>query len=236
MKNKLPVNKQQKSDAADIQAFLSKAASLPARKQSGVPGRLLFAIDATASRQPTWDTACQLQGEMFNATSQLGGLNAQLCYYRGFGQFHTSAWVSSTQQLMNAMTSVQCLGGHTQIHRVLSHLLAETRQQRVNAAVFIGDAMEEKADDLCDLAGQLGLLGVPLFIFHEGHDVVAGEIFKQMSQLSGGAYCPFNEQSAHMLADLLAAVAVFASGGRLALESFSRTKNSQVKHLLTQLK
>ena len=30
--------------------------------------------------------------------------------------------------------------------------------------------MEEKADRLCRLAGQLGALGVPIFLFHEGFD------------------------------------------------------------------
>ena len=46
--------------------------------------RLIFAMDATASREPTWDRACQVQGQMFLETAALGGLEVQLVYYRGF--------------------------------------------------------------------------------------------------------------------------------------------------------
>lgn len=57
------------------------------RPASGRPGRLIFAIDATASRQPSWDRACQLQGEMFLAVRDVGGLAVSLAYYRGFQEF-----------------------------------------------------------------------------------------------------------------------------------------------------
>ena len=62
------------SDA--VSAFLRKVESLPVqvRPASGRRARLLFAVDATASRQPSWDRACHLQGEMFMATKDLGGL------------------------------------------------------------------------------------------------------------------------------------------------------------------
>ena len=44
------------------------------------------------------------------------------------------------------------------------------KKQRVDALVFVGDAMEENVDRLCQLAGELGLNGVPIFLFHEGGD------------------------------------------------------------------
>ena len=80
------------------------------------------------------------------------------------------------------MRAVSCIGGETQIERVLEHALAETKKQRVNALVFVGDAMEENVDRLCRLAGELGLLGMPVFVFHEGGDPVAAAAFQQIAQ------------------------------------------------------
>jgi len=33
-----------------------------------------------------WDQACRLQGEMFEATTAMGGLDVQLVFYRGFDE------------------------------------------------------------------------------------------------------------------------------------------------------
>ena len=76
-----------------VDAFLRRVAATPAPVAHGETGRLIFAMDATASREPTWDSACQIQGEMFDATAALGGLQVQLVYYRGFGQCRASRWV-----------------------------------------------------------------------------------------------------------------------------------------------
>jgi len=198
-----------------VQAFLSRLQTLP---RGGPRGRLLFAIDATASRQPTWDRACALQGEMFAATRDLGGLAIQLAYFRGYREFAATPFLTDATELTRRMTGVQCLGGQTQIGRVLEHALAETKRERVAALVFVGDAMEEAVDPLCHLAGQLGLHGTPGFLFQEGHDPVAGDAFRQMARLSGGAWAPFDSASADALKALLRAVAVFAAGGRAALE------------------
>ena len=133
-------------------------------------GRLIFALDATASRQPSWDKACQIQAQMFAAVGQMGGLDIQLVYYCGFHDFEAFPWLDNAAELTRRMTGVACLGGHTQIGRVLKHAIAETRAKRVNALVFVGDCMEESTDTLCDLAGQLGVLGLPIFLFHEGRE------------------------------------------------------------------
>ncbi len=208
-----------------VAAFLQKAASTPlARKDTtgGKRGRLIFALDATASREASWDRASHLQAQMFQSTAALGSLDIQLCYYRGFGEFHPSPWLTDSRQLLREMTAVHCLAGHTQIGKLLQHALRETRRQKVNAVVFIGDCVEENIDNLGQLAGQLGLLGVPLFLFHEGHDANAARAFRHMAELSGGAYSPFDANSAQQLRDLLAAVAVFAVGGHAALADFHR--------------
>ena len=208
---------------------------MPVVRAAGERGRLMFAMDATASREPTWDRACQLQGEMFAETSSLGGLDIQLCYYRGFGEFETSPWLSSSDALLERMTSVSCRGGYTQIEKVLQHAIEQTRQQKVQALVFVGDCLEEDADRLCHLAGQLGVLGVPVFLFHEGADVQAAKTFREIARLTRGAYCAFDAGSAAQLRDLLAAVAVYAAGGRKALQDFSHGRGDVVRQLTRQL-
>lgn len=228
--NKLP----KPSSAAEVEKFLHQAAATPVAR--GARGRLIFALDATASRQPTWDRACQLQAEMFTETARLGGLDLQLVWYRGFGEFTASPWLSEASRLVNQMVSVTCAGGLTQLERMLAHAVDETRKHRINALVFIGDCMEENVDKLCAQAGQLGLLGVPAFLFQEGNDPVAAQAFRQIARLSHGAYCAFDQGSAKQLRKLLNAVAVYAAGGRSALESLGRREGGLVLQLTQQLR
>ena len=221
---------------AEVDAFLRKVAATPAVKARGERARLIFAMDATASREPTWDRACQIQGQMFEETAALGGLDIQLCFYRGFREFDASPWMSKSDELLARMARVSCAGGITRIERVLRHALAETKQKKVNAVVFIGDCMEEETDTLCHLAGELGLLGLPVFIFHEGYNAIAQRTFKEIARLSNGAYCAFDAASARQLRDLLSAVAVFAAGGRRALQDLGARKGGVVRQLTDQMK
>lgn len=222
-----------KPASAAVAAFLKQVENLPqVRPASGRRGRLIFAVDATASRQPTWDRACRLQGEMFLATGDLGGLAVQMAYYRGFMEFAATPFLTDAAELTRRMTGVQCLGGQTQIQRVLEHALAETKRERVNALIFVGDAVEEAADPLCHLAGQLGLHGTPVFVFHEGGSPIVADVFRQIARVSGGAYAPFDSGSANALRDLLRAVAVYAAGGRQAL---ARLQGGAARHIAGQL-
>jgi hypothetical protein len=222
-----------RSVRADVDAFLTKVAAMPAVRPAG-RGRLIFALDATASRQPTWDGACRIQGEMFEATAGLGGLDIQLVFYRGFGECKASRWYGAAEDLHRAMRGVSCIGGETQIERVLNHALKEGRARKVDALVFVGDAVEESVDRLCRLSGELGLVGTPIFLFHEGGDPVAGRAFREMARLSGGAYCPFDAGSAAQLRELLGAVAVYAAGGRRALEDHARRTGGGMAQLLSR--
>ncbi len=207
---------------SEINQFLAEVDRSTHSRNADNISRLLFAIDATASREPTWDHACQLQSQMFVATTQLGNLHVQLCHYGGFNHFSVSEWCRSANALMSEMNKVRCRGGHTQIKKVLEHAMLEHTKKRIKAIVFIGDAIEENPDHLCHLAGKLGVLGVPLFIFHEGSTPGVSSVFKQMTELSGGAYAPFNLASASELKELLSAVAIFATGGWAALEQFEQ--------------
>ena len=225
-----------KTAQSDVQRFLNKVAvTLPAPRAGG-RGRLIFTLDATASREPTWDRACHIQAEMFQETSSLGGLEIQLAYYRGFDEFAVTPWISNSKDLIRRMTGVSCLGGHTQIRKVLSHALAEAASGGVSSLVFVGDCMEEKVDDLCGIAGQLGVVGVPVFLFQEGAEPVAEMAFQQIARLTRGAHCRFDATSPTQLRDLLKAVAVYAAGGHRALADYSRRSGANVRRLTSQLR
>ncbi len=226
--SKLPTRR---ATTSEIDTFLRKSTAISTVRDQ--QPRLLFCMDATASRQPTWDRACQLQREMFVTANAGTSLSVQLCYFRGFNEFHASPWTSDSQQLARNMGRVYCEGGHTQIGRMLRHALAEHGKKPVKALVFIGDAMEESADTLCQLAGECGIRQLPLFIFQEGQLATAERCFRSMAKLSKGAWASFDHRSADTLAALLGAVASFASGGVTALE---RQGTRGAKLLLEQLK
>jgi hypothetical protein len=205
---------------AEVADFVRRMKSL--EPQTGVGrGRLIFAMDATMSRQPTWDMALALQADMFDAVKAVGGLDVQLVYFRGAGECRSSRWVSDPAALAALMTRVHCAGGYTQIRKVLSHARTESTKKPVNALVYVGDCMEEDVDDLCGRAGELALLGVPVFLFQEGADARAEKAFREIARLTKGAYCRFDAGSATQLKELLSAVAVYAAGGRKALQALS---------------
>jgi hypothetical protein len=207
-----------KASGRDVAQFLARVNSLPAvRPVAGRAGRLLFAIDATASRQPTWDRAAHLTADMFAAVRDIGGLAISLAFFRGHGEFMATPFLPDAAEITRRMGHVSCLGGQTQIGRVLAHAVAEHRKDRLGALVYVGDAVEEDIDALAHRAGEMGVLGLPGFFFHEGGDPVAGNAFRALAKLSGGAYAPFDLAAAAQLRALLRAVAVYAAGGRAAL-------------------
>jgi hypothetical protein len=224
------------SSKPEIQAFVEQLRGLGPSTAQGKRGRLVFALDATMSRQPTWDTACTLQADMFREAAGIGGLDIQLVYFRGLGECRASGWVASGEKLAELMSRIDCRGGQTQIGKVLSHARQEHARQKVQALVFVGDAMEEAIDSLCQAAGELGLLGVPVFMFQEGDDPVAENAYREIARLSRGAYCRFDAGSAHQLGELLRAVAAYAAGGMKALIDLSKKRSSGAQKLLSQLK
>jgi hypothetical protein len=171
------------------------------------------------SRQPTWDLACSIQAEMFESVAGIGNLSMQLVYFRGFGECRSSKWATDGTSLATMMSRIDCRGGHTQILKVLKHARKEHGRQRINALVYIGDAMEEKVDDLVQAAGELGLRGVPVFLFQEGNDPVAETAFREIARVTRGGWFRFDRSSASVLAKLLSSIAVYAAGGLKALEN-----------------
>jgi hypothetical protein len=219
------------SSDAEVSEFVRRLQGL--RGNSPANGRLIFAMDATMSRQPTWDMALALQADMFHAVAAIGGLDVQLVYFRGAGECRASKWVSDPEALARLMTRVACAGGFTQIGKVLSHAHAEASKQAIAALVYVGDCMEEEVDDLCGRAGELALRKVPVFLFQEGNDQRAERAFREIARLSKGAYCRFDAGSGAQLKALLSAVAVYAAGGHKALAARS---DAAARRLLQQLK
>jgi hypothetical protein len=217
-----------------IDTFLVEAKRLGPLTGNAPRARLVFALDATMSRQPTWDLACRVQGEMFATASDAGGLSVQLVYFRGFEECRASRWVADPRALTDLMTKIGCQAGQTQIGRVLRHVRTEASQTPVKVLVYVGDAMEEPIDDLCAVAGELGLLGIKAFIFQEGHDPDAGRAFQEIARLSGGAYARFDAGAPHTLSGLLRAAAAYATAG---LEGLTRltARSAQARGLLTAI-
>jgi len=224
------------SSRAEIEAFLADVGALGPRAGVGGRGRLIFALDATMSRQPTWDQACRLQADMFREAAGVGGLAIQLVYYRGLGECRSSPWVAEPQRLGELMSRIDCRGGHTQIGKVLAHARRENDRSKVGALVFVGDAMEEALDDLAAGAGELGLRGVRAFMFQEGYDPVCEQAFREVARLSHGAYCRFAPGAAHELGELLRAAAAYAAGGMQALADLEARRSAGALKLIEQLK
>lgn len=223
----------QASASADIAAFVAKARAMTPGKAG--TGRMIFALDATMSRQPTWDMACQLQADMFRETGSIGGLAVRLVYYRGLSECRASSWITDTAHLARLMTRIDCQGGQTQLGRVLSDARREAIASGVRAIVFVGDAMEENVDALCVTAGELGMLKVPCFMFQEGNDPAAEAAFREIARLTGGAWCRFDTGSAAQLRELLRAAAAYAAGGRDALTRLAKSASGAAA-LLGQMK
>lgn len=226
MNKKLPVE-QRKS----VDGFLAEV-----KKHSLQPvtqNRLVFAMDATASREPMWDLAASLHVELFKSVEE-NELAVQLVHFGGFQQFRASSWNSSPERLLQQMQTVRCMGGTTQIERVLNHILKEAiSSTHLKAAVYVGDMCEEPLVRLASLAGQLGLRQLPVFVFQEGHDRSATEVFSTIASRSGGAHLPFDASSPDQLRSLLNAIAVYATKGISAVKLL---RDPGARRLLTHMK
>jgi hypothetical protein len=196
-----------------------------------VKGRLIFAVDATMSRQPTWDAATEIQSDMFEVAQAIGGLGVQLVYFRGRGEFEASAWTTTPAALAARMREVRTRSGFTQLRRVLAHAVEESRRTKVGALVYVGDCLEENPDVVAREAGALALLGVPAFMFHEGDDPNAGAMFREIARLTHGVYARFDAGAARQLRDLLRAAAVYATGGGAALNRFAEINGGEALRL-----
>src|SRR5256714_10460932 len=130
------------STDADVADFVRRMKELGPQVAMG-RGRLIFAMDATMSRQPAWDMALALQADMFHAVKAVGGLDVQLIYFRGTAECRASRWVSDPDALAALMTQVHCAGGYTPIGQGLRPARAPAAQRPVRALVSVGDRIDE---------------------------------------------------------------------------------------------
>ncbi|PPR76695.1 MAG: hypothetical protein CFH01_01877 [Alphaproteobacteria bacterium MarineAlpha2_Bin1] len=230
-KNFLGTNRSNKN----LDLFIKKLSSVP-KKYIDPAGKILFGLDATASRQPMWDRATHIQAEMFEATLSLGSLEMQVAYYQGFGNFTAFPWSNDSKQIINYMHTVQCLGGLTQINKFLAHTLNELKKTKINAIVFIGDCMEENPDIILNNAGKIGLKGVPMFIFQEGSNPDASFVFGEMARITNGFHSIFDSSSSSKLKNLLKAIAIFATGGKEGLKKNIEIAPKEIKLLLSKVR
>lgn len=170
--------------------------------------RMIFAMDATASREPTWEMAGKLHREM---GAVLGNLTLQLVFFRG-NECKASGWVPGGHCLAELMNKVRCSSGYTQIGRVLRHVIDAGRGHAIRALVYVGDCCEENGEELFLLAEQLKRQRIPIFLFHEGYDSIAEPIFRRLAEITDGIYASFDAGSADQLRKLLTGAAEYAAG------------------------
>ena len=232
-KNKdLPLAPRGKSN--EVAAFVEAARRVPAPSQTR--GRLIFALDATMSRQPTWDLAQSLQGSMFEAAA---------------GRWRPRRATRLFPRL-ERMPRLELRFGRAGARRAHEPDRGARRQdadppgarprarrgqaaRKVGALVFVGDAMEESPDPLPRVAGELALAGVKAFMFQEGGRPAARRAFQEIARLTGGAYGAFDAGAAARLEALLRAAAAYAAGGQAALASAGRA-DADARPLLAQMR
>jgi hypothetical protein len=209
------------SSSSQIQAFLERR-----KAEEKSRARLIFAVDATMSRQPTWDRAAELQAEMFKAAGS--SIDVQIVYFRGTrpGECRASPWLRDPAKIAAMMAKISCETGYTQIGKVLSHVLREAEKGAVRAIVYVGDAFEENIDTIAEDAAAIGKKGIPIFMFQEGSDKAAASVFREIAKLSNGICAQFDHGSAKQLADLMRTVGKFAAQSGDAHLALSQTQEA----------
>ena len=205
-------------------AISAAAASLPAAFTNAEPPadtgpssrpRLVFAVDATASREPAWAAARQVTDALVKALP--GELDVALAVHGG-SRVHTfTAFTNDPATLRDRTAGVTCEAGLTRLLPILS---ASLKQPSVRVIVYIGDVFEENVTQGRGLADSLGQRGAKLIVLHDTADPSArrdAELFWDLAKRTGGCVLPFDVNAPGRLRDILSAVAVYAVGGEKLL-------------------
>ena len=201
--------------AALVGGLLPHKAETAVAPWDGRP-RLVFGFDATASREPAWDTARRVTDALVKALP--GELDVALAVHGG-GRLHTfTDFTANASTLRDRAAGIGCLAGPTRMLPLLSRALAAPG---VRVVVYTGDVFEESPGRGQRIADALGRAGVRLFVLHDVADWMArrdAEVFLDLARRTGGCVLPFDAQAPARLRELLAAVAVYAVGGLALLE------------------
>jgi hypothetical protein len=195
-------------------------------KESTKPSRIGFLVDATGSRNKTWERAQGIQSKMFRAAYGIKAIKLRLVHFGG-GSLTTRNWDDDTKSVAANMAAVRCQAGLTQILEGLQSFIDETPEDRATAIILIGDYFEECSTQAKITAVRLKDMGIKVYSFIEGNDHTAQTVFRNLAEISGGKFARFGDDLP--LADLCQGVALLASGGKKALRQLG---NKKVQRLL----
>jgi len=185
-----------------------------------------FLIDATGSREDTWEQAQGIQAKMFKSAAGLQTIRLRLAYFGG-DCLNSPGWMNSPARVAKHMAAVRCRTGLTQIIEGLHSFIQEAPENRAAAIILVGDAFEEDADQAEHAGTMLKKMGIRVFSFIEGNDPTAQSVFQRLAEITGGKFAKFGSDLP--LSDLCEGVALLTSGGEKALD---RLKNQNVRRLL----
>jgi len=168
-----------------------------------------------------------MQADLLALFSRLGETPPlmRLTYFRGRDEFQTTSWSNDLNVLTQWMDSVSCISGDTQIAKVLSDAVAQARQGKIAAVLYVGDCMEESTATLYSYAGQLGELKVPVYLFQEGTDRDAFRTFAEIARLTGGRHVEFKTGNFKEMSDMAKVVIAQASGNPRAIAAVRDDKS-----------
>jgi hypothetical protein len=177
--------------------------------------RLIFAVDATASREPAWAAARLVTDALFKALP--GELDVALAVHGGSRVRIFTDFTNNPAALRDQAAGVVCQAGMT---RLLPILEGSVKRTGIRVVVYIGDVFEESVTHGRRLADTMGQRGTKLIVLHDTADPAArrdAEIFWDLAKRTNGCVLPFDANASGRLRDLLSAVAVYAVGGEKLL-------------------
>ena len=182
----------------------------------------MFAIDATASREPAWQAARETTDALFGTLP--GQLDVALAVHGG-SRLHTfTGFTAKPGKLRDTAAGIECQAGGTQLVEVLTR---SRDAGDVRVVVYIGDVFEESADEAAAVADSLRLRGCRVVILHDCDQAPAYdpnvEVFQDIARRTGGAVLPFDAGSKDKLREILKAVATLAVGGVKLLQERRKT-------------
>jgi len=189
--------------------------------------RIGFIIDATASREETWERAQAIQAKMFRAVAGLGRLSLRLVHFGG-GEIVDHGWLGNPREAAARLARVECVRGRTRILPALErfYFWNERNGQRPDAIILIGDTFEEDGSQIEPIGGLLWAAGVKVFAFLEGEDWTAESAFRLLAERTRGKFAKLGDDLP--LSELCTGVALLAAGGEKALLAAPKTSATQL--------
>ena len=152
--------------------FVERLRRLPSSRVA--PARSTrVALDATASRQATWDLADPCAGEMSSRPPRRRARRAARVLH-GFGGSSPSAWVRDAAEFVRLMRTVAASPARPRSRACCCHAAQEARRSRCRLWCSSATASRRIVDGSGRLAGNSESFGLRAFMFHEGRDCGRG--------------------------------------------------------------